>query len=137
MADFFKALESADLNETTPLSAVLDNLRFNADGLVPAIAQDEESGQVLMLAWMNRAAIERSLNEGYACYYSRSRQAMWRKGETSGHLQRLKAMRFDCDGDAILLSVQQTGPACHTNRANCFYLQVEGDQVRVVSEPDA
>ena len=62
---------------------------------------------------------------------------MWRKGETSGHLQRLKAMHFDCDGDAILLSVQQTGPACHTNRANCFYLQVEGDQVRVVSEPDA
>ena len=137
MADFFKALETADLNEATPLSEVLDNLRFNTDGLLPAIAQDADSGEVLMLAWMNRAAIDRSLNEGYACYYSRSRQTMWRKGETSGHLQLLKAMRFDCDGDAILLSVQQTGPACHTNRTNCFYLEVQDDQVLVVSEPEA
>ena len=119
------------------MTDVLDNLRFNADGLLPAIAQDADSGEVLMLAWMNRAAIDRSLNEGYACYYSRSRQTMWRKGETSGHLQLLKAMRFDCDGDAILLSVQQTGPACHTNRTNCFYLEVQDDQVLVVSEPEA
>ncbi|TNF90037.1 MAG: phosphoribosyl-AMP cyclohydrolase, partial [Gammaproteobacteria bacterium] len=81
--------------------------------------------------------IERTLAEGYACYYSRSRQAMWRKGETSGHLQALKSMRFDCDGDAILLSVEQTGPACHTNRANCFYLEVRGDGVMVISTPEA
>ena len=137
MAEFFKALESADLNEATPLAEVLDNLRFNADGLIPAIAQDASSGDVLMLAWMNRTAIERTLTEGYACYYSRSRQAMWRKGETSGHLQALKAMRFDCGGDAILLSVEQTGAACHTNRQNCFYLEVQADRVVVVSEPES
>ena len=137
MAEFFKTLEARALGDDTPLAEVLDALRFNADGLVPAIAQDAGSGEVLMLAWMNREAIERTLAEGYACYYSRSRQAMWRKGETSGHSQALKSLRFDCDGDAILLSVEQTGPACHTNRSSCFYLEVRGNRVTVISTPEA
>lgn len=136
MADFFKALESAPAGQTRALADVLDQLPFNADGLLPAIAQDAISGDVLMLAWMNAEAIRRSLEEGYACYYSRSRQTLWRKGETSGHLQALKAMRFDCDGDAILVTVEQTGPACHTNRRNCFYLEVRGDSVAVNSAPE-
>ena len=136
MADLFKSLEAGVPGQATPLAEVLAAMPFNADGLLPAIAQDADSGEVLMLAWMNREAIERTLAEGYACYYSRSRQAMWRKGETSGHLQALKAMRLDCDGDAILLLVQQTGPACHTNRANCFYLEVQGEQVVITSAPE-
>jgi len=88
-----------------------------------------------MLAWMNRTAIERTLAEGYACYWSRSRNAYWRKGETSGHLQRLVELRLDCDGDAVLLRVEQTGPACHTNRSSCFYLLADGAGVRVTSDP--
>ena len=115
--------------------ASLDSVKFNADGLVPAIAQDADSGEVLMLAWMNRQAIEHTLAEGVACYYSRSRDALWRKGETSGHVQDLVSVRFDCDGDAVLLKVRQTGPACHTNRPSCFYLEVDDDRVRVISEP--
>ena len=89
-----------------------------------------------MLGWMDRTAIERTLAEGYACYYSRSRATYWRKGETSGHVQQLDSMRFDCDGDAILLTVAQTGPACHTNRANCFYLLVDNSEVVIASAPE-
>ena len=133
MADLFRTLETAAAGHTESLDRVLGELAFNADGLVPAIAQDGANGEVLMLAWMNRESIERTLTEGYACYYSRSRQQLWQKGETSGHLQRLVEMRFDCDGDAILLTVEQTGPACHTNRQSCFYLAVEADRVRVIS----
>ncbi len=135
MTEVFKVLESAAIGHQEPLAAVLDALPYNADGLVPAIAQDAGSGEVLMLAWMNRESIERTLAEGYACYFSRSRQVLWRKGETSGHLQVLKSMRFDCDGDAILLTVDQTGPACHTNREHCFYLEVRGDRVEIISQP--
>ncbi|MCB1684036.1 MAG: phosphoribosyl-AMP cyclohydrolase [Pseudomonadales bacterium] len=131
----FKSLESATLGAETPLKDVLDALRFDSGGLLPAIAQCATSGAVLMLAWMDRTAIERTLNEGYVCYWSRSRQAYWRKGETSGHLQALKEMRFDCDGDAVLLIVEQTGPACHTNRQNCFYLSVSEQVVRVTAVP--
>ena len=110
-------------------------MRFNEAGLLPAIAQDHNSREVLMLAWMNREAIERTLRDGYACYYSRSRQAFWQKGETSGHVQRLVAMRFDCDADTLLLEVEQTGAACHTFRRDCFYLEVDGDAVTVRSDP--
>ena len=131
----FKELEGAALGATRPLNALLDALSFNAQGLVPAIAQDADSGQVLMLAWMDRTAIERTLANGLAWYYSRSHRRHWQKGESSGHVQRLVEMRFDCDGDAVLLRVRQAGPACHTNRANCFYLLVDGEQVRVTSEP--
>lgn len=130
-------LEAAAAGSTVPLADVLDALPYNDQGLIAAIAQDADSQAVLMLAWMDRTAIERTLEEGFACYYSRSRQTYWRKGETSGHLQKLIEMRFDCDGDAVLLRVDQTGPACHTNRENCFYLRVENDQVRVVTAPIA
>jgi phosphoribosyl-AMP cyclohydrolase len=131
----FEQLENAPLGERVSLTDAIAAVKFNADGLVPAIAQDAATNEVLMLAWMNREAVERTLAEGFACYWSRSRKAFWRKGETSGHLQALKELRFDCDGDAILLLVDQTGPACHTNRQSCFYLLAEGDQVRVTSEP--
>ena len=88
-----------------------------------------------MLAWMNRQALERTLRDGYACYWSRSRSQLWVKGETSGHRQKLLELRFDCDGDAVLLLVEQVGPACHTNRPSCFYALVDGDSVRVTSDP--
>lgn len=131
----FKSLETAPLDAAAPLQTVLDALRFDASGLLPAIAQCAESGAVLMLAWMDRTAIERTLSDGQVCYWSRSRQAYWRKGETSGHRQVLKEMRFDCDGDALLLIVDQTGPACHTDRQSCFYLTVDDQSVRVTSVP--
>jgi phosphoribosyl-AMP cyclohydrolase len=133
--ELYRSLEAAAIGEVLELNQALDGLKFDAHGLLPAIAQDADSGEVLMLAWMNRGAIERTLAEGFACYWSRSRACYWRKGESSGHLQALKEMRIDCDGDAILLKVEQSGPACHTNRPNCFYLSVEADQVRVISEP--
>lgn len=131
----FAEFESAAAGTEHPLKTVLDALQFDEAGLLPAIAQDADSGQVLMLAWMNRQALEITLREGYACYFSRSRQSLWRKGETSGHVQKLQEARFDCDGDAILLLVEQSGPACHTNRPHCFYLQVADDRVRVTAEP--
>ena len=130
-----ETLETARAGTTVALDEVLAALKFNEQGLVAAVAQDHDTREVLMLAWMDRSAIERTLADGYATYFSRSRQSYWRKGESSGHVQRLRAMRFDCDGDAVLLTVEQTGPACHTNRANCFYLHVQGDEV--VVEQDA
>jgi phosphoribosyl-AMP cyclohydrolase len=130
-----KALESAPSGTRVALEAVLDGLPYNEQGLVAAIAQDSATGIVLMMAWMDRVAIERTLAEGFACYYSRSRRAYWRKGETSGHDQRVIAVRFDCDCDALLLEVEQTGPACHTNRASCFYLKVDGGQVVIETDP--
>jgi phosphoribosyl-AMP cyclohydrolase len=96
-------------------------LRFNADGLIPAIAQQFDTGEVLMMAWMNAASIAETLETGQVCYFSRSRQQLWRKGETSGHAQRLIELRIDCDGDALLVKVQQTGVACHTGEHSCFY----------------
>jgi len=132
-----KDLETATQGNRVALSDVLDALAYNDQGLVAAIAQDHTSGDVLMLGWMDRTAIDRTLSEGYACYFSRSRQTYWRKGETSGHVQQVVALRFDCDGDALLLTVAQTGPACHTNRPNCFYLRAEGDHVVVDTNPVA
>lgn len=125
----FKQYEKLATQSTLNLSEVLDNLKFNADGLMPAIAQDDDNNEVLMMAWMNRQAIEETLNTGRVCYWSRSRQCYWRKGESSGHQQHLQSMRFDCDGDAILVKVKQTGAACHTHRKSCFYLQVNQDKV--------
>ncbi len=95
--------------------------KFDADGLIPAIAQDARTGEVLMLAWMNAEALAKTLESGAATYWSRSRQALWIKGETSGHAQRVIEMRVDCDQDAILLRVEQTGSACHTGAKDCFY----------------
>ena len=126
-----KALETSPNGTRLDLAEFLDLVKFNDQGLVPAIAQDSASGTVLMLAWMNRDAIDQTLASGLVTYYSRSRQSLWQKGETSGNTQRLVDMQFDCDADAILMLVEQTGPACHTNRPNCFYLRVEDGQVVV------
>ena len=126
-----KALETSPNGTRLDLAEFLDVVKFNDQGLVPAIAQDSTSGTVLMLAWMNRDAIDQTLASGLVTYYSRSRQSLWQKGETSGNTQRLVSMQFDCDADAILMLVEQTGPACHTNRPNCFYLRVEDGQVVV------
>ena len=112
-----------------------DELRFNGDGLIPAVAQDHGSGRVLMLAWMNLEAFEKTLETGYAHYYSRSRQNLWKKGETSGHLQRIKGIYLDCDGDTLLLQVDQTGPACHTNRSSCFYRRFGQGEWETIEEP--
>jgi phosphoribosyl-AMP cyclohydrolase len=128
-----KELEKSANGTTAELADVLDQLRFNEQGLIPAIAQDYDSGDVLMLAWMDKKAIQRSLSEGYAVYFSRSRQEYWRKGDTSGHLQQLVGMAFDCDGDTVLLRVRQTGAACHTDRRTCFYLNVRDQYVVVDS----
>jgi phosphoribosyl-AMP cyclohydrolase len=98
--------------------------KFDADGLIPVIAQDEASGEVLMLAWMNAEALARTIATGEAWYWSRSRQAFWRKGETSGNTQHVVSLATDCDQDAILMKVRQIGPACHTNRRSCFYRTV-------------
>ncbi len=114
---------------------VIAELRFDRDGLIPAIAQSAENGEVLMLAYMNADSVRETLETGCVCYWSRSRQALWRKGESSGHVQNLIELRYDCDSDALLLQVAQTGPACHTNRSNCFYHAVRDGQVVVISEP--
>jgi len=111
----------------------LDEVRWNADGLVPAIAQEAGTGDVLTLAWMNREALERTARSGEAHYWSRSRGALWRKGEQSGHVQRVREIRLDCDSDAILLIVEQSGGvACHTGRHRCFFQRLEDGAWRVV-----
>jgi phosphoribosyl-AMP cyclohydrolase len=100
---------------------------FDAAGLVPAIAQQHDTGEVLMVAWMNREALAETLATGRVCYWSRSRAALWRKGETSGQVQRLVEFRLDCDGDTLLLRVEQTGVACHTGRRSCFFRALRPD----------
>jgi phosphoribosyl-AMP cyclohydrolase len=100
--------------------------RWNSQGLIPAVAQDATSGEVLMLAWMNEESLELTLTEGRAVYWSRSRRALWRKGETSGHIQQLVDIKLDCDGDTLLLKVEQTGAACHTGRYSCFFYGYSG-----------
>ena len=110
---------------------------FNADGLVPAIAQQHDTGEVLMMAWMNAASLAETLATGQVCYWSRSRNAFWRKGETSGHLQRLVDLRIDCDGDTLLLQVDQTGAACHTGQRSCFYRAVRQDELVALTDPIA
>ena len=107
-------------------TAFTEQLKWNAEGLVPAIAQDWQSGEVLMLAWMNRESLALTAQEGRAIYWSRSRQALWRKGEESGHVQKLKELRIDCDADTVLMKVEQIGGiACHTGRRNCFFQKLE------------
>ncbi len=126
---------SSNAERTKTVEQVLSELKYNADGLIPAIAQQYDSGEVLMLAWMNKVSIEETLQTKRVCYWSRSRQAFWRKGESSGQIQQLKEMGFDCDADTLLLKVDQTGPACHTGRRSCFFYQVVDDVVEVSSEP--
>ncbi len=108
---------------TDPAPA-LQRISFNADGLVPAIAQQHDTGEVLMMAWMNAEAVAETLKTGRVCYWSRSRGKLWRKGETSGEVQMLKDFRIDCDGDTVLLLVDQAGVACHTGRRTCFYTAI-------------
>ena len=109
-------------------AAWIDAVAWNADGLVPAVAQDAATGEVLMVAWMNREALERTVATGEAHYWSRSRKALWRKGETSGHVQRVRDVRLDCDGDTVLIAVESAGGvACHTGRRRCFFNRLEGE----------
>jgi len=109
-------------------------LKYNEKGLIPAIAQEESTGDVLMMAWMNAEAVQRTIETGRVTYWSRSRKQLWVKGETSGHVQSLVELRIDCDRDCLLVVVHQAGPACHTNRKSCFYTALKrGEEVEILS----
>ena len=136
MSSIFKQLETTQAGSSVALKQVLAQLRWTSEGLIPAIAQQYDTGEVLMMAWMNADSLRETLQTGRVCYWSRSRKSYWRKGETSGHVQKLVEMRIDCDGDTLLLLVDQAGPACHTNRRSCFYNAVDGEQVTVVAAPE-
>ena len=129
---------SDDMGSTEQRSAaapkVLDSVKFNDDGLVPAIAQQFDTGEVLMMAWMNRDAITETLKTGQVCYWSRSRGKLWRKGETSNQTQALKDFRWDCDSDTVLVLVDQAGVACHTGRRNCFFKAIRNGETAVIAE---
>lgn len=116
------------------IDTLIADLAFDGDGLVPAIAQQFDSGEVLMMAWMNADAVRETLTTGRVCYWSRSRAKLWRKGESSGQVQMLKEFRWDCDNDTILLQVDQTGVACHTGRRNCFFNAVRDGEAVVIAE---
>ena len=122
--------------DTETISKLLDQLIFNKEGLIPAIAQQFDSGEVLMLAWMSPESIEATLKEERVVYWSRSRRKLWRKGETSGHVQTLMEFRWDCDSDTILLQVDQSGVACHTGRRNCFFNSVLDGNITEISRVD-
>ena len=106
----------------------IKNLKFNEQGLIPAIAQDASSGEVLMMAWMNEESLKLTMDTGYATYYSRSRKELWKKGDTSGNVQKVISMKYDCDGDTILMLVDQTGAACHTGSKSCFFNDIVGEK---------
>ncbi|MEM7423173.1 MAG: phosphoribosyl-AMP cyclohydrolase [Pseudomonadota bacterium] len=112
-----------------------DTLVYNDAGLIPAIAQQHDTGEILMMAWMNARAVSQTLASGKVTYWSRSRQSFWIKGETSGHTQKLVDLRIDCDRDCLLLLVDQTGPACHTNRRSCFYTAVRDGEEQAIANP--
>ena len=116
------------------LKAALDAVSFDDQGLLPAIAQQHDSGEVLMMAWMNRAALEQTITSGRVHYWSRSRQCLWAKGESSGQVQALVEARLDCDGDTLLLLVDQTGVACHTGRRNCFFRALREGGLETIAE---
>ncbi len=117
------------------MKGLLEALRFDAQGLIPTIAQRFDTGEVLMLAWMNAESVRETLETGLVCYWSRSRGKLWRKGESSGQVQRLVELRLDCDGDTILLQVEQTGVACHTGRTSCFFTAWRGGALVELSAP--
>lgn len=131
----FKTLESQPMRTQVPLAELLAKVKWNRDGLIPAIAQQHDTGEVLMLAWMNDQALRETLSTGRVCYWSRSRQSYWRKGESSGNQQHLVGAYLDCDGDALLIKVDQTGPACHTLRHNCFYIELSSQHGEIISTP--
>jgi phosphoribosyl-AMP cyclohydrolase len=118
------------------IDTLLDKVKFDADGLVPAIAQQHDTGEVLMMAWMNRDSLAETLSTGQVCYWSRSRRSLWRKGESSGQVQRLVALRPDCDGDTLLLQVEQKGVACHTGHRSCFYREWREGGLVELSAPE-
>lgn len=134
--EYFIALEHRLDGERLDLDEVLDRLAFTEQGLIPAITQDHTTKEVLMFAWMNRESLQKTLNKGRVCYWSRSRQALWTKGETSGHVQNLVSLSIDCDGDAILCQVEQAGVPCHTGRQTCFYLQVDTETKKIQIKGD-
>jgi phosphoribosyl-AMP cyclohydrolase len=125
---------SAPAPTASGLEALLAAIAFDERGLVPAVAQQHDSGEVLMVAWMNRESIGETLATGQVCYWSRSRGRLWRKGETSGHRQRLVELLVDCDGDTLLLKVDQEGPACHTGRRACFFRRLRGGRLEDAAE---
>ncbi len=131
----FKTLADASSGDVFALEDVLHTLKFNSDGLIPAIAQQYDSGNVLMMAWMNLQALEITLIDMQVTYWSRSRQKLWRKGETSGQTQALISLNIDCDGDTLLLQVNQSGPACHTGRESCFFIQADQEQAKILDDP--
>jgi len=131
----FKQIENAELGTEFEAAELLEKLKLTSDGLIPAIAQQFDSKEVLMMAWMNAESIQETLSTGRVCYWSRSRGKLWRKGEESGQVQILKSLHIDCDGDTLLLLVDQTGPACHTGRRNCFYIKVEGEKAVIDTAP--
>lgn len=123
--EFFKQQEKRAVGLEIGLQEFLHELSFNSDDLIPVISQQHSDKTVLMMAWMNREAIEKTLMTGRVCYWSRSRQKFWFKGEESGHTQELVSMQVDCDGDCLLLQVKQVGGACHTQRQHCFYWHID------------
>ncbi|AUM11142.1 phosphoribosyl-AMP cyclohydrolase [Ketobacter alkanivorans] len=127
----FKALEKSEVGFRTPLDEMMRHIKFNDQGLIPAVAQQFDTKEVLMMAWMNRDALQETLDTGRVCYWSRSRGGLWRKGESSGQIQLLKTLALDCDGDTVLMQVDQKGPACHTGRRSCFFYQVDGSEITV------
>lgn len=133
---YFLALEKLENNSSLALNEVIEQLAFNDQGLIPVITQDAKTKNMLMFAWMNKEALQITLVTQKMTYWSRSRQKLWVKGETSGHVQKVVAMSFDCDGDAILCQVEQQGAPCHTGRQSCFYLNVEADNQQVIVKED-
>lgn len=133
MKDWFKKIENSPEGARFPVSKLIEELNFDAQGLIPVIAQDADSLEVLMFAWMNRDALNETLSTGRMCYWSRSRKTLWRKGESSGHTQQLHALSTDCDGDVLLARISQHGAACHTHRRSCFYLNIDEQQAIISS----
>lgn len=126
------------MQKVFPMSFDPTSLKYDEKGLIPAIAQEAGTGEVLMMAWMNAESVARTLASGRVTYWSRSRAAFWVKGESSGHVQRLVEMRVDCDRDCLLVQVEQQGPACHTNRRSCFYTAVrDGEEVEIMTPMEA
>lgn len=136
---FFEKLEALNKTDQVELAQCIEHLRFNTEGLICVVTQEFKSREILMQAWMNKTAIEKTLATKRVTYWSRSRQSLWVKGESSGHYQILQEMRFDCDGDSVLCLVEQIGPACHTLRPSCFYLQVnmQSNQVQLCASDQA
>jgi phosphoribosyl-AMP cyclohydrolase len=134
--EYFLALEKLKNNSSLALNEVIEQLAFNEQGLIPVITQDAKTKTMLMFAWMNMEALHKTLATKKVTYWSRSRQQLWVKGETSGHVQRVISMSFDCDGDAIICQVEQQGAPCHTGRKSCFYLNVEWENQQVIVNED-